>query len=455
MTHARSRNANRPRGNVRRGFQVLLGALAICLLVVAPALAAQGPTKLEAPLVSPTSGTPTTTITFEVTYRNHSNKPPEYVRVAVGSAVHAMTAVTALNYRDGVRYRWRGRLAAGSYAIEFRAADFERFTDQLPGGTVTITAAAPKPTPKPAPKPSPAPAPAPVPSEPAPAPGSSTPPPAPVDDDDTTAAAGWVTPPMTWDGPTGGSGGTGGGDGSGGSGGSGGTGGGDGAGDGGSATGGDPLFPPVAPGTGVSFFVAISDYLHGIGADPVAAILPGGGGTTLPAVVSAVGSTAAVGVWMAFSLFGKRRRDEQPPAPEEVLQAAAASGLGLVPSSGLVPEVPDPEMLMPRWRRPSLLEARKADPIREGLPARPSLSFGYDTASTNERRLIRYATVRLLDRPDEVMGLAVGELAAGDEVELCERSGLFWFVRAPDGRAGWLHRMTLGDQVSPGARASA
>jgi len=121
-----------------------------------------------------------------------------------------------------------------------------------------------------------------------------------------------------------------------------------------------------------------------------------------------------------------------------------------------VPEPLDPELMMPRWRRPSLLEARKHDPIRDsGLAPRPALSFGYDTASTNERRLIRYATVRLLDRPDEVMGIAVGDLGAGDEVELCERSGLFWFVRAPDGRAGWLHRMTLGDQVSPGVRASA
>jgi hypothetical protein len=222
-----------------------------------------------------------------------------------------------------------------------------------------------------------------------------------------------------------------------------------GSGDGSATAAGEGSFPGAS---GKGFFSAVNGYLHSVGAEPIAALLPGGGGTRLPVVASAVGSTAAVGVWMAFSLFGKRRRDERLPQPEDVLQAAAATGLGLVPSSGLIPELPDPELMLPRWRRPSLLEARKHDPVREGLPERPALSFGHDVATANERRLIRYATVRLLDRPDEVMGLAVGDLAAGDEVELCERSGLFWFVRAPDGRAGWLHRMTLGDQVAAGVR---
>lgn len=470
MAHVRMTSANRTRGSIRRGVAVPLGVLAILLLVAAPALGAQGPTKLEQPLVSPTAGTTATTITLEVTYRNHSDKAPQYVRVSIGSSVHDMTAVTSTSWRDGVRFRWTGKLPVGTYAIQFEASDFEKFVDQLPAGTVTIAAPPPPPPPSPSPTPDPGSGPAPAPGAGGgtTSPGGSTTRPGSVIDpgagddglggtSDPTddgrggtvigaAPAGWLT---------------GGGDGSGGS-----TGGsdpdgsgGDGSGDGGSvdgsATGGDPLFPPVAPGTGVGFFVVLTDYLHGVGADPVAALLPGGGGTQLPLVASAVGSTAAVGVWMAFSLFGKRRRDEEMPASAEALQAAAAAGLGLVPSSGLVPELADPELLMPRWRRPSLLEARKHDPIRDGTGSRPALSFGYDTATTNERRLIRYATVRLLDRPDEVMGIAVGDLGAGDEVELCERSGLFWFVRAPDGRAGWLHRMTLGDQVSPGVRASA
>ena len=470
VAHVRMTSAQRARGSVRRSLAVPLGVLAILLLVAAPTFGAQGPTKLEQPLVSPTTGTTATTITLEVTYRNHSDKPPQYVRVSVGSAVHDMIAVSNTSYRDGVRYRWTGKLAVGTYAIAFQASDFEKFTDQLAAGTVTI-AAPPPPPPPPPPSSNPGPAPAPTPGSGTTTPGGSTTTPGSITDtgegDDgrggTTDATdddgrggtgiGWA-PAGFVSGDGGGSGSPGGGTGPDGTG-PDGTGGSGGSGDG-SASGGDPLFPPVAPGSGVGFFVLLTDYLHGVGADPVAALLPGGGGLQLPVVASAIGSTAAVGVWMAFSLFGKRRRDEEMPASAEALQAAAAAGLGLVPSSGLVPEVLDPELMMPRWRRPSLLEARKHDPIRDsGLAPRQALSFGYDTATTNERRLIRYATVRLLDRPDEVMGIAVGDLGAGDEVELCERSGLFWFVRAPDGRAGWLHRMTLGDQVSPGVRASA
>ena len=38
---------------------------------------------------------------------------------------------------------------------------------------------------------------------------------------------------------------------------------------------------------------------------------------------------------------------------------------GIAAASGAVLDVDDTEMLMPRWRRPSLIQARKADPIRD------------------------------------------------------------------------------------------
>ena len=64
-------------------------------------------------------------------------------------------------------------------------------------------------------------------------------------------------------------------------------------------------------------------------------------------------------------LFNKRRRDGEPPAPDGVLQAAAATGIGMGMVLAPAPVAPpDPEAGMPRWRRPSLLEARKTDPIR-------------------------------------------------------------------------------------------
>jgi len=105
---------------------------------------------------------------------------------------------------------------------------------------------------------------------------------------------------------------------------------------------------------------------------------------------------------------------------------------------------------MPRWRRPSLMEARKADPTRGQGAAAVSLRF---TGEANvavdgmERRSIRYRLVSLLDLPDEVRGTEIGALDEGDEVVLLEKRGTYWRVLCPDGRQGWLHKMTLGDVV--------
>ena len=65
-----------------------------------------------------------------------------------------------------------------------------------------------------------------------------------------------------------------------------------------------------------------------------------------------------------------------------------------------------------------------------------------------ERQVVRYRLVRLLDRPDELLGQAVDSLDDGDEVEVLERHGTYRRVVTPDGRQGWLHRMTLGDIVT-------
>jgi len=64
-----------------------------------------------------------------------------------------------------------------------------------------------------------------------------------------------------------------------------------------------------------------------------------------------------------------------------------------------------------------------------------------------ERRRIRYRLVSLLDAPDEIRGTEVGTLDEGDEVVLLEKLGTYWRVLCPDGREGWLHKMTLGDVV--------
>ena len=63
--------------------------------------------------------------------------------------------------------------------------------------------------------------------------------------------------------------------------------------------------------------------------------------------------------------------------------------------------------------------------------------------------------MRLLDRPDELTGSTVGSLDEGDEVAVVEQSGLYRRVETPDGRTGWIHKMTLGDVVDAPAETRA
>jgi hypothetical protein len=175
-----------------------------------------------------------------------------------------------------------------------------------------------------------------------------------------------------------------------------------------------------------------------------------------------VGTSTAMTMAFAFAIFGKKRRDEEPPAPDEVLRANAARGQSTVPTGDIangvvraatVPGPIDTEAGMPRWRRPSLLEARKADPSRS-IASNHRMSFENGVVAAGdgrERRTIRYAVVRLLDAPDELRSVEIGQLDQGDEVQLIERSGSYWLVLCPDGRQGWLHKMTLGDVVSDAA----
>jgi hypothetical protein len=197
----------------------------------------------------------------------------------------------------------------------------------------------------------------------------------------------------------------------------------------------------------------------------------------MPLAPALVTTTGAVTAAMAFGVFGRRRRDGDPPAPDEVLAAEAALGIDLT-MAGLTSDRPGPnhnsgagrppdvvdaiaaaaavagpydaESAMPRWRRPSLLVARKADPARDmTAPARLSFDRGLvGPLDGRERRLIRYNVVRLLDVPDELRGTEIGFLDQGDEVQLLERHGTYWLVLCPNGGQGWIHKMTLGDVVS-------
>ena len=183
---------------------------------------------------------------------------------------------------------------------------------------------------------------------------------------------------------------------------------------------------------------------------------PGGPATAGPfsddSLVSLVilGATIStiVTVIVAYLLFGRRRRREDEedlplvPAPAVAAVAADPPALDVDPGTG------GTDVDLPRWRRPSLMAARKSDPIRAVPAGAASMTFARaHAAAGGERRRVRYQIVRLLDRPDEVVGVTVSSLDEGDEVEVLEAKGMYRRVQAPDGRSGWLHKMTLGDLV--------
>jgi hypothetical protein len=494
-----------------RGARPILGALVtvfvLLLALVLPAGAVEGPTKLFDASAGPRTGTPTTTIAFTVTYRNREGSAPEYVRVLIDGTPHKM-AGTGTNWKKGVVHRYSAKLPVGVHKIAFQAIDTRKFSGAAAGGTVTITvppppppAPTPKPTPAPTPKPTPAPTPKPPPvANATPTPDSATTP-APISTGrpgDVTGAGHGMgsgssqTPGTDGTGSTGGlpssapgrgtgnpdnaaaggfhqggwgpggsssgggapnsPGGTGGTSASGGTGAAGGAGG-TGAGpgsptDGGSAAGTGSGTDPDSGGAGWGALTAALETL-GLGSNPQ---LPG-------LLTTLVWTSGAVAMALAFAIFGKKRRDEEQPAPDEVLQAQAARGSGVASSGELVrgvvrntsvPAPLDVEATMPRWRRPSLLEARKADPARF-VAASQRMSFQdsrVEPVQGYERRTIRYRVVRLLDAPDELRSTDIGQLDQGDEVQLLERSGAYWLVLCPDGRQGWLHKMTLGDVVN-------
>jgi hypothetical protein len=114
----------------------------LAVVLVAPAAAVSGPTKLLNASVSPRTAAPATSITFTVTYRNRYGDAPVYVRVLVDGVPRAMrVADTQLDYHGGVRYRLVTTLTLGKHQIRFTASDARKFTDTIQAGTVTIAKA--------------------------------------------------------------------------------------------------------------------------------------------------------------------------------------------------------------------------------------------------------------------------------------------------------------------------
>ena len=506
---------SRPRANFMTRLGLVLMLSGVAAVPVSPVAAAdQG--RLDHPSVQPAQGTTLTHFTFTVRYRDGAGIPAD-VRVGVGGTWRPMTP-TSTAWGSGVVFTLTTMLPAGTFPTTFEARNAGGVLDTAPGSEVVVTqAVAPTPTPTPTPPPAPTPTPRPTatlgptptpfptptptstpvptrsPSPTSYAPGPSTAPtPHPTSTTDpratpwpsdatstptpTPASSGSPTPsrdpgsgPVTTASATPSAGGAGtppGGSAGGPSGSaqpSSGVPSGEpepssppGGGAGGSALPAGPTTaaPPSPGSTGTGG----ADGYH-----PLAGLAELGawGGSKLDLSLSQafVVSTGAATMAMAFMFFGKRRRDGEPTAPDEVLAAEAATAPTDPADATLATPPPpvDPDLLMPRWRRPSLLQARKSDPIRDAVPLVP-LSFSDGIAAPAEgaeRRLIRYHVVELLDAPDELRSRAVGSLTHGDEVQLLKRSGAYWRVLCPDGQEGWIHKMTLGETVGEAPAPSA
>jgi hypothetical protein len=188
-------------------------------------------------------------------------------------------------------------------------------------------------------------------------------------------------------------------------------------------------------------------------------------GVLVAAVFAGIGATTAIALGIVLAgivgLIGVGRRPrarapiEQLAAMEATLAAAAATQR-IEESTAVDAMAPpltnsaiDPEANMPRWRRPSLLEARRADPSRQAPTYRLSMRFHDERATDPDLRVVRYAVVPLLDRPDEVLGIRLSDLESGDEVLPVAAQGAFVQVTCPNGEHGWVHRTTLGVRPAP------
>ena len=463
-----------------------LVALSLALLMLSVAMAsasARSSYALTDPQVSPRETTFGTAIEFSVTFTDDTGAVPRSVQVQIEDSVRAL-APASRDYVHGVRFSASVDVSVGRHAISFIATPAVGSRVVLQSGSVTVHHATSTPTTRPSPSPTTRPSPSPSKATPSPSPqptptpqsgdsggptASGTPTGGPVASSQapasqsakpTAPSSGRVANPTPKSSLTG-------------------------------TTPVRPLATPTHPAatpdhlaaTPTSAGAAASDVPtsdggqgvygaegsgppgssgHGPGLVQVAR---GGSGTgtaggvpsyllisyhaplsqlivdLAPSISTAAGGTAA---WAAFVLFGKRRRDGVAADPESALATAAATGLEVAAGQGLTTV---DESLIPRWRRPSLQKVRRTDPLRAVVEA-PSLSFaasGLKTGEDYERRQIRYRLVRLLDSPDELRSSEIGVLDRGDEVLLLERRGVYWLVLCPDGRQGWLHRMTLAD----------
>lgn len=99
---------------------------------------------------------------------------------------------------------------------------------------------------------------------------------------------------------------------------------------------------------------------------------------------------------------------------------------------------------MPRWLRPSIRAERVAS-LKNPTPRerREPVRFTRPPDGAADRLVVRYDRVQLLDQPNDALGMPLGELDTGDEVEVLDREVIWTRVRTPGHTDGWVPAMTL------------
>jgi hypothetical protein len=159
----------------------------------------------------------------------------------------------------------------------------------------------------------------------------------------------------------------------------------------------------------------------------------------------------ALGATLVLLAIVRRRftaRAAERLEAEAVLSSHLDSGSG---RDAKLPRWLDPAVAAVRFRSDTTTAARAAIATAAAArPARLPVVFTAPSDELAERQVIRYDGVPLLDRPDDALGRAQGELETGDEVELIERLEIWSEVRTPSGASGWVPNMTL---ATPAATA--
>jgi hypothetical protein len=161
--------------------------------------------------------------------------------------------------------------------------------------------------------------------------------------------------------------------------------------------------------------------------------------------------TAASGSAAAHEQAGQAGREVRAASASTSPMAGIAAATGQDAMDPAEAAMFDPEANMPRWRRPSLLEARRSDPRQRTASPHTPQRFS-DEAVLGELRRIRYAVVPVLDQPDEVLGRRLADLGNGDEIQVVGAAGTFLEVICPTGVRGWIHRTTVSQPVGNGSR---